>query len=222
MSDAFAPPADPPLQRGQNVDVRATVGRTLARVKAHAPVLLWWGLAVVACRLGVSVLFSATGDSAAVEAGSTLFDSFVVVGCTSGFLRSVHARETGVSVAPGAALVLASRDAIELWFSVVIYQVLVVCGLLLGVVPGLFLLGRWGLLWPVLVLERRGLGRAASLSEGRWGKLLAVWGLSWCVVVLAAPIACLGDVWLYSAWGSILSLIPPLAMYDIWRSLGGS
>jgi hypothetical protein len=104
-------------------------------------------------------------------------------------------------------------------------------GLALGwllIVPGIWLTGRWALVWPVAVLERRGIGVAAERAAAHTAVLLVVRLASWLIVGIAVvPLGVvLGGLperpWvdaLMAAATWAIGVFPTVVAYVCWREL---
>lgn len=218
-SDPFAPPE----VAGPEVPGRGSLlTETVRRWVRHAPVLVQ--IAVVCGSLSplLEIALSGTGDPQIVTAASLFVSGLSGTAATSAALRVVHAREGRSEASTGAIVRGATADTIGLLGPLIAMQFQVLLGLLLGVFPGLWLLARWSLAWPVLVLERSGLERAATLSVGQRWPLFVAWSSAWVVVLIVwIPVLVLAGQsrfgeWIGSMWATVVILLPRLVVYELW------
>jgi hypothetical protein len=218
VGDVFTPPGDESHPSPVSLHLARTA-RTLAR---HWPEMA--ALVVLSASLEWVFALATGGDRNARILAASLARPVT----TAAMLHLVHAEDEGDPITPWAALARGAVSFPSIFASRCVYSLVLALGLVCGLLPGLYAAVRWGLSWPVLVLERRGLGRAAELSAGRRGEIAMVLAITWAPVVpcalaggwLAARLpgpdlaACAAD-----GAATLASLLPTLAMYEFWRSI---
>lgn len=219
-SDPFTPPAEAVPVSPERGDLFT---ETVRRIVRHGPIVMQLCLVCGSVPLlGETAIAMATGDAEVGQQVGLVLGLFSGITSTSAVLRVVHAREgrsdaTALDIGRGAL-----ADTLSLFVPVMGYQLAVGLGLIFGVFPGLWLIARLALVWPVWVLERSGMQRAALLSEGRRWPLLGAWLGAWLVaIVVFLPVSVLGDdsvftSWVTSVWLTVAMLVPTLAMYEGW------
>jgi hypothetical protein len=181
--------------------------------------------------LSVPSTFSADPNSAAlvtIAAALVLIAAGVVL--QAAITRVSIDDLSGNSVSIGAALSTGVAVALPLFGLTMLYGLGVFFGLLLLVVPGIFLALRWAVSGPVLVVERLGvfkaMERSAKLTENhRWAILgllvlysVLVFGLQF-VIGLIVPSA--GDVMMgRPSDGSLVSITIPVVLQTFWSIVG--
>lgn len=142
---------------------------------------------------------------------------------TATLLVVLRAHDEGAPLPPHRALGRGAVAYVEAMFPLM-EMVFVSFWAWLLVIPGIWLLARWALAWPVAVLEGRGLDAAAERSEGRrwlllglcWGPWLATMAV---VVVVMGLLLAAGLGPLASALAFVLGAYPWVVTYVCWRDL---
>jgi len=101
----------------------------------------------------------------------------------------------GRSATVGAAATVGLKKFLPLLLNYIVFGFLLVLGLLLLIVPGI-IVGIMGFaIAQVIVIENRGggFGRSRELAKNAWGKISALWFMSWIITALPA-IALTGGV----------------------------
>ncbi len=93
----------------------------------------------------------------------------------------------------GASVRFAASRLIWIWALSIIVGIIVLCGLIALVVPGIILAIMFALALPVLLIENRGvldsMGRSRELVGHRWGKTLVTFLVLGIIVAIASIIA---------------------------------
>lgn len=121
---------------------------------------------------------AAAGDLDAIEAGIFALSIVLTVGLSSVVILKQHALASGDLERSRGAPIEALHRLVPAVGLVALYLAAVFAGLLLLVVPGLYLATALCFSWPILLIERTGVGQALSgslrLIGGFWWRTLMI------------------------------------------------
>lgn len=131
---------------------------------------------------------------------------------TAAIYALANARVTGQSLGISRALRAGLHSWPALWWTYLISGLAIFGGLLLLILPGLYLMARLSLIGPIVVGERISGGaamrRSFELTQGRLGPLAAIWLLTFGIasLILIAPGLML-DPSVHGHWAMIAALV---------------
>lgn len=152
-----------------------------------------------------------------------------------GLLAALHERRSGRWLSLPRVLARGAVRSVEGTFTLTLYGAAVLVGLLLFVLPGVWLMTRWAFVLHVIAIEGRGVDRAWELTAGRpLGRIALVqwtsWGLAWAAAI--PVLAVLGSsgapdgspvlVALVTVTTAIPSLCCAFTLYETYRRLASA
>ena len=217
MEAAAPPPAPPPAgaaPAARRVDVGNVISETFSMYGAHAGVLL--GSAVVIFGI-IGVLNGFFYDEGGILF-SLLISVLDVVGSTiyAGMVVRVvqHARQ-GTSASVGETVESVMPVLIPLIVNGFLKGVAVAIGLILLIIPGIFLATMWAVTGPAIVVERAGIidsfQRSWDLVKGQFWPVLGAYVIAFLILAAAGILAGIIGV----AIGSVVAVIVMTILFKI-------
>lgn len=217
MEAAAPPPAPPPAGAAppaRRVDVGTVISETFSMYGSHAGVLL--GSAVVI--FGIIGIFNGIFYDEGGIIFSLLSNVLNVVGSTiyAGMVVRVvqHARQ-GTSASVGQTFESVMPVLLTLIVNGLLKGIAVAIGLLLLIVPGIFLATMWAVTGPAIVVERAGIidafQRSWDLVKGQFWPVLGAYVIAFLILAVGVIVAGIIGV----AIGSLIAIILLTIVFSI-------